>query len=83
MVRGVPHDSEISPPTPKEFEEARQRELARLKLRVSAITGQRCHTPEDQHLLEGDSPEQRLADMATVRQWSENSPKHDGGAKKA
>jgi len=71
------------PPTPEEFEEARQRELARLNLRLSSITGQTLHTLEDSKLLEGDSADQRLADMATVRQWSENSARHGGGAKTA
>jgi hypothetical protein len=70
------------PPTPEEFEEARQRELARLNFRMSSITGQTCHTPEDSKLLEGDSADRRLADMATVRQWCENSARYGGGAKK-
>ena len=71
------------PPTPEEFEEARQRELARLNLRISSITGQTLRTPEDSKLLEGDSADRRLADMATVRRWSENSARHGGGAKTA
>jgi hypothetical protein len=73
------------PPTleEEEFEEARQRELARLNFRISSITGQTFHTPEDSKLLEGDSSERQLADRATVRQWSENSARHGGGAKTA
>jgi hypothetical protein len=69
--------------TPEEFEEARQRELARLNLRTSSIRGRTCHTPEDSKLLEGDSADRRLADMATVRRWAENSARHGGGAKTA
>ncbi len=71
------------PPTPEEFEEARQRELARLNFRLSSITGQTGHTLEDSRLLEGDTAARRLADMATVRQWSEISARHGGGAKTA
>jgi hypothetical protein len=71
------------PPTPEEFEEARQREQARLNLRISSIKGQTCHTPEDSKLLEGGSAERRLADMATVRRWTENSARHGGEAKTA
>ena len=48
-----------APPTPEEFEEARQRELARLNFRVSSIKGQTFHTPEDEKLLEGDSAGRR------------------------
>jgi hypothetical protein len=70
------------PPTPEEFEEARQRELARLNFSISSLTGQTCHTPEDLKLLEGDSQDQRSADMATVRQWCANSARNGGGAKK-
>lgn len=72
-----------APPTPEEFEEARHRELARLNLRLISLTGQTCHTAEDSKLLGGDTADRRLADMATVRQWSENSPRHGGGAKTA
>jgi hypothetical protein len=71
------------PPTLEEFEEARQRELARLNFRISSITGRTFHTPEDSNLLEGDSENRRWADMATVRQWSENSARHGRGAKTA
>jgi hypothetical protein len=71
------------PPTPEEFEEARHRELARLNFRISSITGQTFHTPEDSKLLEGDSADRRLADMATVRHWCENSARYGGGAKTA
>jgi hypothetical protein len=72
-----------TPPTPEEYEEARQRELARLNLRISSIKGQTLHTPEDSELLEADSADRRLADMATVRRWTENSARHGGGAKTA
>ncbi len=72
-----------APPTPEEFEEARQRELARLNLRISSLTGQTFHTPQDAKLLEGDSADRRAADMATVRRWCENSARHGGGAKTA
>jgi hypothetical protein len=67
----------------EEFEEARQRELARLNVRISSITGQTCHTPEDEELLEGDSADRRWADMATVHRWSENSRRRVGGANTA
>ncbi len=80
MERGDLQSSN-APPTPEEFEEARQRELARLNLRISDIRGQTSHTPQDAKLLEGDTPDRRWADMATVRRWTENSARHDGGAK--
>ncbi len=70
-------------PTLEEFEEARQRELARLNLRLSSITGQTCQTPEDLKLLEGDTADWRVADMATVRRWCENSQRYGGGTKSA
>jgi hypothetical protein len=72
-----------APPSPEEFEEARQRELARLNFRTSSTKGQTFHTPEDAKLLEGDSADRRMADMATVRRWTENSAKHGGGSKTA
>jgi hypothetical protein len=72
-----------APPTPEEFEEARQRELARLNFRLSSITGRTFQTPEDSKLLEGDSADRRWSDMATVRRWTENSARHGGGAKTA
>ncbi len=72
-----------SSPTPEEFEEARRRELARLNVRISSITGQSYHAPGDEELLEGDSADRRLADMATARRWAENSTRHGGGAKTA
>ena len=71
------------PSTPEEFEEARLRELASLNLRLSSLTGQTFHTPEDLMLLEGDSAGLRLADTATVARWTENSARHGGGAKSA
>jgi hypothetical protein len=70
-----------SSPTPEEFEEASQRELARLNFRISSMTGQSFRTPEDSKLLEGDRADRRLADMATVGQWIENSARPGGGAK--
>nr|MBA2712165.1 hypothetical protein [Rubrobacteraceae bacterium] len=59
MERGDLHGLSEAPPTPGEFEEARQRELARLNVRISSITGRMCHTEEDSKLLEGDSADQR------------------------
>lgn len=59
-------------PTPEEFEAARQREIARLNMRVSDIKGKTHHTPEDSKLLEGDTWNQRVADRETVRRWSES-----------
>jgi hypothetical protein len=53
--------------TPEEFEGAKQRELARLNVRVSSITGETHHTPEELKLLEGDTPHQRSLDMDVVR----------------
>ncbi len=47
------------------------------------VKGQTCHTPEDLKLLEVDSADRRLADMDTVRRWSENSPSHGGGREDA
>ena len=79
MQRGDLRGS-ATPLTTEEFEEARQRGLARLNLRLSSITGRTCHTPEDQELLEGDTADRRSADMATVRRWSENSARHGGEA---
>ena len=69
-------------PTLEEFEEARQRELARLNIRVSSITGKTYHTPDDLKLLEQDTPQQRITDMDTVRRWTANSERHGGGNKK-
>ena len=66
-----------------EFEEARLRELARLNFRLSSMMGRTFHTPEDAKLLEGDTEDLRVADRATVRRWTENSPRHGGGAKTA
>ena len=71
------------PPTPEESEEARLRELARLNFRLSSMMGRTFHTPEDAKLLEGDTEDRRVADRATVRRWTENSPRHGGGAKTA
>ena len=73
--------SERAPPTREEFEAARERELARLNLRISAIKGQAFHTPEDEEILEWDTAERRSADMDTVRRWSENPARHAQGAK--
>lgn len=70
-------------PTPEEFEEARQRELARLNVRVSSITGQTSHTTGDLKLLKGDTPHQRLLDMDVVRRWTAGSEKYGGGRKLA
>lgn len=72
-------------PTAEEFEEARQRELARLNVRVSSTTGKTYHTPEDAKLLEHDTADQRSSDMDTVRRWAANPDKseHGGGKKPA
>lgn len=67
-------------PTPEEFEEARGKELARLNLRLNSWMGEQYHTPEDLNLLEGDTEQQRLADMDTVRLWCTNSEKYGGGS---
>ena len=69
-------------PTLEEFEEARQRELARLTIRVSTILGNVSHTPEDVKLLEQDTPQQRTTDMDIVRRWTANSERYGGGSKK-
>ncbi len=69
-------------PTLEEFEEARQRELARLNIRVSSILGNVSHTPEDVKLLEPDTLQQRTTDMDTLRRWTANSEKYGGGTKK-
>jgi hypothetical protein len=82
MERSDLHGDRSPPPTPEEFEEARQRELARLNVRTSSIKGQAYHTPEDSKLLEGDTADRRLADMATVRRWNENCSRHGGGEKR-
>ena len=67
-----------APPTSEEFEEARQRELARLNFRIGSMTGRTFHTPEDAKILEGDSADRRWADMATVRRWTANSARNSG-----
>lgn len=77
MERGSLHNQE-PPPSVEEFEAARRRELARLNLRISSIKGHTCHTSKDEELLEGDTVDRRLADVATVRRWSENSAGHGG-----
>jgi hypothetical protein len=69
-------------PTPEEFEGARQRELARLNIRVSSITGETHHTPEDLKVVEGDTSYQRSLDMDTVRRWTANSERYGGGDRK-
>jgi hypothetical protein len=63
------------PPTPEEFERARRRQLARLNLRMSSITGCTFHNPEDSELLEGDAVDQRRSDMDVVRRWTANPPR--------
>ena len=54
-------------PTSKEFEAARRRELARLNLRLSSMTGEEYLTPEDRTILEGDTPLSETRDRETVR----------------
>jgi hypothetical protein len=69
-------------PTLEEFEEARQRELARLNIRVSSILGNVSHTHEDVKLLEQDTLQQRTTDMGILRRWTANSEKYGDGTKK-
>ena len=66
-------------PTPEEFEDARRRELSRLNVRITSTIGHKRHTHEDDELLVGDSAKRRWADMATVRRWSEHTPRHGRG----
>ena len=73
-----PHDV----PTAEEFEQARQRELARLNIRVSSTVGKTYHTPEDLELLVQDTLQQQDQDRDTVRRWTANSEKFGGGSKK-
>ena len=70
-----------SAPIPEEFERARLRELARLNMRVSSMTGETHHTPEDLELLEGDTSYRRTLDMGTVRRWTANSERYGGGSR--
>ncbi len=65
------------PPTREEFEQARRRELARLNLRLSSITGRTFHTPEDLKLLEAEGPQRRTSDMEVVRRWVASSDKRE------
>ncbi len=58
-----------------EFEAARNRELARLNVRLFSITGKEFHTSEDLSLLEGDTFAQETMDRETVRLWSNRSKK--------
>jgi hypothetical protein len=66
-------------PTPEEFEGAQQRELARLNIRASSMTGETHHTPEDLELLKGDTSYQRTLDIETIRRWTANSERYGGG----
>ncbi len=74
--RVQPHGA---PPTPKEFRDARHRELARLNMRLSTMTTATHHTPEDLRLLEGDTVEKRDRDRDVIRRWTANS-RGDRGA---
>ncbi len=78
MEKSFPNNA----PTLEEFEEARQRELARLNIRVSSIIGKTSHTSEDLKILEQDTPQQRTTDMDIVRRWTANSERYGGGSKK-
>jgi hypothetical protein len=69
-------------PTLEEFEAAKQRELARLNIRVSSMTSETHHTSEDLELLEGDTSYQRSLDMVVVRKWTANSERYGGGERK-
>ena len=62
-------------PTPEEFEAARKRELARLDLRLSSLTGEEYLTPEDRTTLEGDTPQSETRDRETVRNWTATKDK--------
>lgn len=79
MVEGGSYNE---PPTPEQFEGAKQRELARLNIRVSSMTVETHHTPEDLELLEGDTSYRRSLDMETVRKWTANSERYGGGTRK-
>lgn len=57
-------------PTPEEFEATRKRELARLNLRLTDITGEKFFTQEDRAILEGDTPRQETQDREIVRRWA-------------
>jgi hypothetical protein len=78
MGEGGPHNA----PTAEEFEQARRRELARLNVRVSSITGEASYTTEDLELLEGDTAHKRSLDMDVVRRWTANSERYGGGGRK-
>lgn len=69
-------------PTAEEFEQARQRELARLNIRVSSTVGKTYHTPEDLKVLEQDTFQQQDQDRDIVRRWTANSEKFGSGSKK-
>lgn len=72
-----------APPTAGEFEAARQRELARLNVRLSSMTSKTHHTPQDLELLKGDTIRQGDLDRDVVRRWTANSERHGGGSKPA
>ena len=65
------------PPTPREVEEARRRELARLDLRLDSVTGRAFHTPGDAELLKGDTADKRWSDTDVVRRWAAGSDERD------
>jgi hypothetical protein len=83
MGENVEHHATRCSPTPEEFEEARKRELARLNVRLSDLTGEQYHTSEDLKLVEDDTEQQRSADKETVRLWTANSEKYGEGTKSA
>ena len=83
MRENVVHHTTHGSPTPEEFEEARTRELARLNVRLSDLTGEQYHTSEDLKLLEGDTEQQQSTDKDTVYLWTANSEKYGGGSKSA
>ena len=66
--------------TSEEFEAARRRELARLNLRLSSMTGEEYFTPEDRTTLEGDTPQSETRDRETVRNWIATKDKRLGVA---
>ena len=76
-------DSQVArqEPTLAEFEAARNRELARLNVRLFSITCKEYHTSEDLSLLEGDTFKQENIARETVRLWANRSKKHGEGNK--
>ncbi|MBA2441792.1 MAG: hypothetical protein H0V53_05240 [Rubrobacter sp.] len=68
QAAGDSQESAPGTPTREEFEEARERELARL-LRLSSLAPQTL-SAEQQGLLEHDTPQLSAGDRDTVRRWA-------------